>query len=510
VSQSILFPGPERPDDLPAQPTEDSLRDLGLDQIIAAVTAGWQEFDLAPFLACALADAGAIRWRQAIMRDIERVGVRSAVKAFAGRMREMRVRLDRAAKSYYPLERARWFLSAAEAYCEGVLQLDRDLRSETPRSAGLQAWHEWLAAYIHSRAFARLAADTRSVADGLAAIVVNLHIDGNRIVVLPYAGEGDYTADVEATFARFRQGPVTDYRARVPHSTGLNHVEAQIVDRIALLHPEVFRALEAFGADHADFVDPAIARFDREVHFYVAYLAFVEALRSDALPFCYPVISDTDKTTSVRDAFDLALARRLHATGTPVVTNSFTWSGDERIFVITGPNHGGKTTFARMVGQVHHLARLGVPVPGTAARLFLCDRIFTHFEREEDAATLRGKLQDDLLRIRRILDAATPRSLVVLNEIFSSTTVHDAIVLSGRILSRISELDALAVCVTFLGELSTFDRKTVSLAASADPDDPSRRTFTIEPRPAEGVAYALALARKYRVTEAHLRERIRT
>jgi DNA mismatch repair ATPase MutS len=289
----------------------------------------------------------------------------------------------------------------------------------------------------------------------------------------------------------------------------MDHVEAAILDLVAKLYPEVFASLEEFASRHQDFLDPIVASFDREVQFYIACIEYIEPLTRAGLPSSIPTVTQS-KQVRATGVFDIALAKQLVRESKPVVTNDFYLQEPERIVVVSGPNQGGKTTFARTFGQLHYLASIGCPVPGSEAQLFLFDHLFTHFEREEEIRNHSGKLEDELLRIHEILERATSRSILIMNESFLSTTIEDAVFLSREIMQRIITLDILCVSVTFLDELASGGETTVSMVSTVDQQDPALRTFKIVRRPADGLAYAGAIAEKYRLTHGQIKHRIRS
>lgn len=134
--------------------------------------------------------------------------------------------------------------------------------------------------------------------------------------------------------------------------------------------------------------------------------------------------------------------------------------------------------------------------------------MFTHFERQEDLENRSSKLEDELKRIHRILEEATGRSILIMNESFLSTTLNDALFLSKQIMRRIVLLDILCITVTFLDELSTLSDATVSMVSTVELKDPALRTFKIVRKPADGLAYAAEIAQKYRLTQETIVERI--
>ena len=505
---SILWRSPEEEHAHAADRQPDCFPDLRLDQVVHAALRDPSEVMLEFCFWRPLQQVDAVVWRQATVRDLQREPLHHCVDDFCTSIRSMREMQERAQEYDIAPARARWLLDAALVVADACDALHDGLHNTMPVAPALLALLAHLHGLISSKAYRDWTQTARQLSVELAALRYTVHIDGGTVTVRHCRDETDYAAEIAHVFARFNNPVVRDEAPLRDGYRRINHVHAAILERVALLFPEVFARLADFAASHADMLDPLLERFDREVRFYRAYQRLIAPLRNAGLAFDLPQMDAQDRQEHAEDTFDLALARQRMAAGERMVSNDLHLEAGERCIVVTGPNNGGKTTFARTFGQLHYLARLGLPVPGRNVRLFLCDAIHTHFERQEQGDATRGKLQDDLLRMRDILRKATPRSVVILNEVFSSTTANDALGLARRIMGQLAARGVIAVYVTFLTELSRFDTHTVSMVSTVDDDDPTARTFKIVRRAADGRSYAMTLAAKYGVTRAQLLERI--
>ncbi|HTX46293.1 MAG TPA: hypothetical protein VMD48_08450 [Solirubrobacteraceae bacterium] len=503
---SILFEGSSEVHISTVEP--DYFRDLNLDQILAGLASGREDYKLSPFFYQTLHDVSAVEYRHDVLRDLQRSEIADCVRTFAGGMGTMRKQLALVKKLRDPFQRELWFMSAVHVYCRAVRAFADALAKAPPRSKGLTRLLGYLATYTESESFVGLEEETTELERELAELRYAVLLKGLRVTVRPYDDESDLTSLVEETFAKFRQRSVKSYLATFPTQLATDPVEQRILALVAALHAELFQRVGNYVTRQRGYLDAVIGRFDREVQFYLGYLEYIEPLQAVGLPFSYPSVTNERKRIRAKGSFDLALAHKLVGTSEAVVCNDVELDGSERIIVVTGPNQGGKTTFARMFGQLHHLAALGLPVPGADSELFLPDRMFTHFEREEDLATLRGKFEDELVRLHEILSAATGNSVLIMNESFNSTTLRDALWVGERVIDEIVDREMICLCVTFIDELASLAPSIVSMMSMVDPTDPTVRTFSVVRKPADGLAYAVALAQKHGVSYEQLKEQL--
>lgn len=508
---SILFPTKAQHQEPRQTETPEYFKDLNIGSIFAPILKAKKDFALEGLFYTPLQEPTIITYRQDVMRDLENTQLCSLFTEFSATVYDLRRYMDMIRKSLAAQNASKDYLvqghilNYADQYCRTITTLSEGLLKLELGSSGLRCFAEYLSAYCGSEAFTGLWAAVKQLREEFSTVEYCMLIKNSTIRVRKYEGQTDHSKQILSTFEKFRQGDVKNYRHQLPEAPYAAHIEAAVLKMLAGLYPEPFAHLDSFCDTYLHFDDEVIIRFSCEIQFYLAWLDYVRPLRQVGLSFNYPKLCDTTEHLYSFGGFDLALAATLREN---TVTNDFILNAPEQIIVVTGPNQGGKTTFARAFGQAHYLASLGLCVPGSEAALYLFDNILTHFGREEDLSTLSGKLQDDLVRLHQLLEKATSRSIIIINEIFSSTTLSDALSLGGRMMDAFVALGAPTMVVTFLDELASHSPQTVSMMSLVRPEDPAERTYQIVRKPPDGLAYAIYIAGKHSLTYEQLSRRL--
>ena len=144
--------------------------------------------------------------------------------------------------------------------------------------------------------------------------------------------------------------------------------------------------------------------------------------------------------------YDVSLALLLKE---KVIGNDLAADG-KGLVVITGANQGGKSTFLRSVGQAQLMMQGGMFVAAEAFRANVCDGLYTHYRREEDASMVSGKLDEELARMSEIVDQMTPNSVVLLNESFAATNEREGSEIAWQIMRALVETGVKVFFVTHL------------------------------------------------------------
>jgi DNA mismatch repair protein MutS len=193
----------------------------------------------------------------------------------------------------------------------------------------------------------------------------------------------------------------------------------------------------------------ALSSLEEELAFFVSAARLMEKLKARGIPFCRPEIAPPDaNVTRLDDLINIHLALRSSEAPVP---NDARFDDDGRIALLTGPNSGGKTTYLQAVGLAQVLFQAGLYVPARAAVMTPVDGIFTHFPVSETRQ--QGRLAEEAARLRTIFAHVTKRSLVLLNETFSSTSSGEALYLAQDMLCGLRSAGARAIFATHLVEL---------------------------------------------------------
>ncbi|MFT5710116.1 MAG: DNA mismatch repair protein MutS [Halioglobus sp.] len=185
------------------------------------------------------------------------------------------------------------------------------------------------------------------------------------------------------------------------------------------------------------------------------------AERADSLKLCRPEFCD-DHVFEVNQGRHLVVEQVLDE---PFIANDALLNRQRRMLLITGPNMGGKSTYMRQNAVIALLAHVGSFVPASAARLSPMDRIFTRIGASDDLASGRSTFMVEMTETANILHNATPRSLVLMDEVGRGTSTFDGLSLAWAAAVELAQsVKAFTLFATHYFELTELPQQCPTMA----------------------------------------------
>ena len=191
----------------------------------------------------------------------------------------------------------------------------------------------------------------------------------------------------------------------------------------------------------------------QELIFYKYALWMTSYMKQADIPYCLAEISDDGASFEFDELCDMTLTMAFEnkGAGFTVVKNDFNFS--DLVNIVTGANQSGKTTFLRSFGCALMFARTGLPVPAKRAKIDVFKNLYTHFQRYDAELKNEGQLDTELAEMAKIVYSADSRSVILMNESFSSTGIKDAAQIAGDVMGAFAHLNSRVVYVTHIPEI---------------------------------------------------------
>lgn len=243
-----------------------------------------------------------------------------------------------------------------------------------------------------------------------------------------------------------------------------------------------------------------------DLQFILVVTKIHKKLTGSGIPMCIPHYhAKEERIFRAKKLYNPALAIRMSELGTvkEIVPNDVEFDEKGQIYILTGPNNGGKTVFLVSVGMAQILAQLGMLIPAREIEISPVDHIYVHFPKYS-ANEKTGRLEDECIRIKQIFETVNEHSLCLFDETFSSTDSEEGCQLAFEILRAIRSYGAHAIFGTHFHHLSRRIDEAKSEGdcegfdyLNAGIEDGRRRTYKITRGRPEGRSYAAGIAEKY-------------
>lgn len=524
-------------------------QDLNLDQVVDRICRLWGE-NVASLYGYYPADKACEDYRREVLGDVKLAGVYEALRDFTEKMDARREVFVQKEAVDHRLQKAAWHIREINDYCRAFMELHEALKAAPFRSEGMRSFLRYLERYLGGEGFRAMQKEAAGLLAEMDTFRLVLTYENDRFYVAEGEVPGAYEAFLESCFPGQNKGMESPFGI-VPELVDL---ELELLKVFQKRSPDFFLRAEALYEKYGIYAEDVLLRFATEIRYYLSFYCFEKKMKELGFRFCVPRMlsgeasegagdfreaSGPEKMQAVvqmgtqaegaketsqpggrdeeasqpkarmyaRGLYDLALACANAGREESIVRNDMEYRQGESFFVVTGPNQGGKTTFARSLGQMVYLTKMGLDVPAESAALYHFPDLMTHFSVEESAETGRGKLMDELVRLVPIMKATCEGSFVVINELFTTAANYDACIMGKRVLEHLLAQGCMGIYVTHLAELGEERPGVASLRAMLD--GRGERSFKIERARAAEHAGAESQAKAYGLTYTQLKERLK-
>lgn len=243
-----------------------------------------------------------------------------------------------------------------------------------------------------------------------------------------------------------------------------------------------------------------------DIRFLTAGVKFILDMKEAGFAMCKPeILSLAEQRCELEGVYNPALAMK--GVEKIVVSNSFRFDEKGRFYLVTGPNHGGKSIFAYSIGMAQALFQLGLYVPAEHARISPVTGIFTHFPTSDKDSYGKGRLESECARLGRILEKLERTDMLLMDESISSTSMIEAGYIAQEVLKRIGCTGCGGIYVTHIHDLTQklneYNEypgnrgKIDNLVAKMENRENGIRSYKIERTTPDGLSYARDIAIRY-------------
>ena len=234
----------------------------------------------------------------------------------------------------------------------------------------------------------------------------------------------------------------------------------------------------------------------KELAFYTGCLNLHEQLNEMQEPSCFPnPVASAERKYSFRGMFDICLSLKMK---NKVVGNGLD-ANHKSLFIITGANQGGKSTFLRSVGLAQLMMQSGMFIPAESFTANICDELYTHFKREEDRSMKSGKFDEELSRMNDITNHIKSNAVLLFNESFAATNDREGSEIARQIVKALLEKNLKVFFVTHLYEFADSFYKIMkgdAVFLRAERKEDTTRTFKLIEREPLETSYGIDVYNK--------------